>query len=95
MIIVLISTHPAASVTVSVYEPTDNPDKLGKESGKLLQVYVNGKDTPEATTLIDPSEPPLQETFTELILSIVGPVRLLILAIELAEHPLKSVTVTV
>ena len=95
MDMVLTKTQPAASVTVIVYAPALRLESEGKVSVKPVHAYDKGCETLDAVMLILPSDPPLQLTLLLSTSVSEGPDKLLILAMVLAVHPLKSVTVKV
>ena len=58
------------------------------------QAYDNGADPPFTETVAEPSLPPLQETFVEVLMVAVGPLLLATTIFPIAVHPFASVTIT-
>jgi len=63
MVVVSVSVHPLASVTVTVYVPAVNEEAVAEEPPPPDHAYVLVPVPPVAEAVADPLEPPKQDTF--------------------------------
>jgi hypothetical protein len=86
--------HPFASVTVTRYDPDDNPFSVAAVPPDGNHKYVNGPVPPAIETVAVPSLPPAQFTFVNDCREAVPPPVLFMFTEAVVLHPFASVTVT-
>jgi hypothetical protein len=95
MVAVVVTEHPFASVTVTVYVPFANPEAVVPVPPDGFQLYVNPPTPPPGVTVAEPLLPPKQETLVVAEIVAVTCVGCVMVAVVVTEHPFASVTVTV
>ncbi len=91
---VVVTVHPFASVTVTIYVPAATPI-IDAVVAELLHAYVYGEVPPVADAVAPPSEPPLQETSASTTEEATNDVGSVIVEVVVAVQPFASVTVAV
>jgi hypothetical protein len=94
IVVVAVTEHPFASVTVTVYVPAGRPVVVTPVPPEGAQVYVYAPVPPPGVTVAEPLFPPKQETLVVAEILAVTCAGCVIVAVVVTEDPLASVTVT-